>query len=57
MSETEKIIKKVNATMAMEGMPLTETDVDAIRAVLNKTMTASEMKAKILSEYGLSYRL
>lgn len=26
MSETERIIANVNATMAMEGMPLTDTD-------------------------------
>ena len=31
MSETERIIANVNATMAMEGLPLTDDDKSRIR--------------------------
>ena len=31
MSETEKIIANVNATMAMEGMPLSDADKTRIK--------------------------
>lgn len=31
MSETERIIANVNATMAMEGLPLTEEDKSRIK--------------------------
>lgn len=31
MKELEKLIDEVNATMSMEGMPLTEADKDRLR--------------------------
>jgi citrate lyase gamma subunit len=53
MKDIERIIEQVNASLSMEGMPLTSNDKSALRSILNGSITASEMKAKIISDYGL----
>lgn len=39
MKDTEWIIKQVDASMAMEGMPLTSKDKDRIWTIVNKKDT------------------
>ncbi len=51
MRNIEQKIREVNGTMAMEGMPLTETDKENMRAVLRGDVSFREMKKRILAEY------
>ena len=51
MRNMEQKIREVNGTMAMEGMPLTETDKENMRAVLRGDVSFREMKKRILAEY------
>jgi len=51
MRDIEQKIREVNATMAMEGMPLTETDKENMRAVLRGEVSFKEMKKRILADY------
>ena len=36
MSEIERIVREVDSSMAMEGLPLTAEDKDRIRSLLRK---------------------
>ena len=49
--EKEKIIKNVNGTMALEGMPLTEEDKQRIADVLDKKITADEAIKQIIAKH------
>ncbi len=40
--KAEKIIKDVNATMALEGMPLTSFDIELISKVADGVITREE---------------
>lgn len=51
MRDIEQKIREVNSTMAMEGMPLTETDKENLRAVLRGDVSFKEMKRRILADY------
>lgn len=51
MRDIEQKIREVNGTMAMEGMPLTETDKENMRAVLRGDVSFQEMKKRILADY------
>jgi len=51
MRSIEQKIQEVNSTMAMEGMPLTEDDKEALRSVLRGEVSYEEMKSRILSDY------
>ena len=51
MRDIEQKIREVNSTMAMEGMPLTETDKENMRTVLRGDVSFQEMKQSILAEY------
>lgn len=51
MRDIEQKIREVNGTMAMEGMPLTETDKENLRAVLRGDVSFKEMKRRILADY------
>jgi hypothetical protein len=51
MNDIEKKISQVNATMAMEGMPLDERDKENLRAVLSGKVSYEEMKKSIIAEY------
>ena len=43
MSEkAEKIIKDVNATMSLEGMPLTDFDIELLSKVIDGEITRDE---------------
>jgi hypothetical protein len=47
----EQKINEVNGTMAMEGLPLTEADKNAMRDVLSGKISFDDMKKKIIAEY------
>jgi hypothetical protein len=51
MSDIEKKINEVNATMAMEGMPLDEQDRENLRSVLSGEISYEEMKKSIIADY------
>ena len=59
MRDIEQKIREVDGTMAMEGMPLTETDKENLRAVLRGDVSFQEMKRRILGDYqprkGMNY--
>ena len=40
--KAEKIIKEVNATMSLEGMPLSDFDVELISKVIDGEITREE---------------
>lgn len=51
MRDIEQAIREVNGTMAMEGMPLTESDKENMRSVLRGDISFQDMKKKIIAEY------
>jgi hypothetical protein len=53
MEDIEQKIREVNATMAMEGMPLSDEDKDDIRRVLRGDISFAEMRKRILAGYQL----
>ena len=40
--KAEKIIKEVNATMSLEGMPLTDFDIELLSKVIDGEITREE---------------
>ncbi|MDR1185573.1 MAG: antitoxin VbhA family protein [Coriobacteriales bacterium] len=51
MKDIEQKIREVNATMSMEGMPLSEADKEDMRTVLRGEVSFKEMRQRILDEY------
>jgi hypothetical protein len=49
--DMEQLISEVNGTLAIEGMPLDETDRDNLRSILRGEVSYQEMKQRILKEY------
>ncbi len=47
----DRIIANVNATMAMEGMPLTDEDKARLRLCLNGEKTFEETVAELVEMY------
>jgi hypothetical protein len=47
----EQRINEVNGTLAIEGMPLDETDRDNLRSILRGEVSYQEMKQRILKKY------
>ena len=41
-NKAEQIIKEVNATMSLEGMPLSDFDIDLISKVIDGEITREE---------------
>ena len=52
MRDMEQKIREINATMAIEGMPLTDEDKENMRAVLRGEISFADMKKRILAEYS-----
>ena len=48
---TEEIIKREDATMALENMPLTEEDKQRIRDIHDGRTTTQEERNKLLEKY------
>lgn len=53
-SNAEKILKDVNATMALEGMPLTDFDMDLIARVIDGEITREEAIAIFNKSLGIN---
>jgi hypothetical protein len=53
MADIEKKISEVNGTMAMEGLPLTDSDEEDMRAVLTGQISFEDITRKIIAEYKL----
>ncbi len=51
MSDTDQIVSEVNASMTIEGMPLTEADKERIHLAIS----SKEQFQKILQELILKY--
>lgn len=51
MKDIEKIIKEVNGTMSMEGMPLKKEDKERIRLCLTDKVCFEEMKKRIIEKH------
>jgi len=47
----EEIIKRVDATMALEDMPLTEEDKQRIRDINEGRTTSEEERQKLIEKY------
>jgi len=48
---TKKIIDKVNGTMSIEGMPLTNEIIEKLRRCIEGESTTEKERNKILSKY------
>lgn len=51
INENEKIVKNIQASLAMEGMFLEKDDIDLINSYLNNEITESEGINKIKQEF------
>jgi hypothetical protein len=51
MKDIEQKIRETDATMSMEGMPLSEADKEDMRTVLRGEVSFNEMRKRILDEY------
>lgn len=51
MRDIEKIISEVNATMAIEGMPITEEDKEKIRIVYRGEISATDMIKSLIEKH------
>lgn len=51
MNDIEQIMKNVNGSMSIEGMPLTDDDMECMRKCLNGILSFDEAVAAIVSEY------
>ena len=52
--KAEKIIKEVNATMSLEGMPLSELDIELFGKIIDGELTREEAFKIFKKESGLN---
>ena len=52
--KAEKIIKDVNATMSLEGMPLSDFDVELISKVVDGEITREEAFRQLNASLGIN---
>lgn len=52
--KAEKIIKDVNATMALEGMPLSDFDIELISKVVDGEITREEAFRLLNASLGIN---
>ena len=52
--KAEKIIKDVNATMSLEGMPLSDFDIELISKVVDGEMTREEAFRLLNASLGIN---
>ena len=52
--KAEKILKDVNATMALEGMPLSDFDIELISKVIDGEITRDEAIRIFNSSLGIN---
>lgn len=51
MYDIEHVISEINATMAIENMPLTELDKENLRSVLLGKISYQDLRERILADY------
>jgi hypothetical protein len=51
MRDTEQKIREVNATMAMEGMPLTDEDKSRLRDIFEGRTTVEETVQELIKKH------
>lgn len=51
MKDIERVIEQVNSSMAMEGMPLTNTDKDRIRRCAGDNTKVDKEIAKLVRKH------
>lgn len=52
--KAEKIIKDVNATMSLEGMPLSDFDIELISKVVDGEITREEVFRQLNASLGIN---
>lgn len=52
--KAEKIIKDVNATMSLEGMPLSDFDIELISKVIDGEITREEAFRQLNASLGIN---
>lgn len=53
MKDIGQIIKEVNGTMTMEGMPLTEEDKERLRLCLSDKVSFEEMEKRMIKKHTI----
>lgn len=56
MSDIEKIVREVDSSMAMEGMPLTNEDRDRIRKCLSEPLAVDRIINGLLAKHAVPVR-
>ena len=56
MGDIEKIVREVDSSMAMEGMPLTREDKDRIRKCLSEPSAVEYMISSLLAKHTVPVR-
>ena len=51
MGDIEKIVREVDSSMAMEGMPLTPADKDRIRKCLSEPSAVDQIISSLLAKH------
>ncbi|EHQ89132.1 hypothetical protein [Desulfosporosinus youngiae] len=55
MRDLEKLIDEVNGSMAMEGMPLTQSDKDRIRYCAGNNKLVEKTIAELVKKHTAAY--
>lgn len=55
--KAEKIIKDVNATMSLEGMPLSDFDIELISKVVDGEITREEAFRQLNASLGINEQI
>ena len=56
MSDIEKIVREVDSSMAMEGLPLTNEDKDRIRKCLSEPLAVDRIINGLLAKHAVPVR-
>ena len=56
MSDIEKIVREVDSSMAMEGLPLTNEDKDRIRKCLSEPLSVDHIINGLLVKHAVPVR-
>lgn len=57
MGDIEKIVREVDSSMAMEGMPLTNEDKDRIQKCLSEPSAVEHMISSLLAKHTSSCQM
>lgn len=53
LKDVDQIIKEVNGSMAIEGMPLNEEDKERLRECIVESISFEDMKRKIIEKHTI----